>query len=111
MPSQMSGNLFPSHKLKGNHTFTTQTAITGNDEAEEDSSVKQEGDMEPSADKDVEASSRVGEMDQTIEYIICFIKVVELYQKKNKNCLGMGVLITSYETVQRRLANLPSKHL
>ena len=63
-----------------------------NDEVEEDSSVKQdeEGDAEPSVDEDVEASGRVGEMDQSIEYIIRFAKAVELYQKKNRNCFGCG---------------------
>ena len=60
-----------------------------NNKAKEDFSVKQEGEgeMEPSADKDVEASG-VGEMDQTVEYIVCFVKAVELYQKKNKNYFG-----------------------
>ena len=84
---------FPSCKLKDNHTFATWAAAVGNDEAEEVSSVKQEegeGEMEPSAEKDVEVSDGVGEMDQTVEYIIYFAKVVELYQMKNKNCFGCG---------------------
>ena len=91
MSSQMQGNLFPSLKLKGNCTFTNQAVTIGNDETEEDSSVKQEGEgeKEPSAE-DVEASGRVGEMNQTIEYINCFAIAVELYQKKNKNCFGCG---------------------
>ena len=66
----------------------------GNDEAEEDSSVKQEeeGEMELSAneDEDVEASGGIGETDQPVEYIIHFAKVVELYQKKKRNCFGCG---------------------
>ena len=91
MGFQMPGNLFPLHKLKGNCTFATQAATIRNDEVEEDSSVKQEGgEMEPSADEDVGVSGRAGEMDQSIEYIICFAKVVELYQKKNRNCFGCG---------------------
>ena len=49
-----------------------------------------EGETEPSSDKDVEASGGVGEMDKTIEYIVHFAKVVELYQKKNKDCFGCG---------------------
>ena len=40
------------------------------------------------AGEEVEASSRVGETDQSIEYIIHFTKAVELYQKKNRNCIG-----------------------
>ena len=39
---QTSGNLFPSRKLKGNHTFTAQSAIVESIGAEEDSSVKPE---------------------------------------------------------------------
>ena len=46
--------------------------------------------MEPSADEGVEAWGAVGKMDQTIEYMVCFAKVVELYQKKNKNCFWCG---------------------
>ena len=45
--------------------------------------------MEPSADEDLEASGGVEETDQTIKYIICFAKAVELYQKR-KNCFGCG---------------------
>ena len=48
-------NLFPSHKLKGNHTFTTGAATIGNDEGEADSCVRQEGEgeMETLADEEV----------------------------------------------------------
>ena len=55
------------------------------DEAKEDPGVKLEGEgeMEPSVDEDVEVSDRVGETDQSIEYIIHFAKAVALYQKKN----------------------------
>ena len=41
--SQTPGNSFPSHKLKGNCTFTVQAVTIWNDEVEEDSSAKQEG--------------------------------------------------------------------
>ena len=37
--SQTLGNLFPSQKLKGNCTFTVQSASVENNEAEEDSGV------------------------------------------------------------------------
>ena len=55
-------------------------------------SVKQEGEgqMEPSADEDEEVSGGIGEMDQTTECMVCFTKVVELCQKKNKTCFGYG---------------------
>ena len=45
---------------------------------------------EPSADKDVEESGGIGEMDQSIEYIVHFAKVIELYQKKSRNCFEYG---------------------
>ena len=58
MYSQMQGKQIPLHlpKLKGNYTFATWAVTIRNDEAEEISSVKQkgEGEMMPSADKDVE---------------------------------------------------------
>ena len=41
-----------------------------------------------SAAKEVEASSGAGETDQSIEHIICFAQVIELYHKKNRNCSG-----------------------
>ena len=90
--SQTSGNLFPSCKLKGNCTFTAQAMTVRNDEVEEDPSEKPEGEgeTEPSADKDVEVLGGIGEMDQSVECIVHFMKVVKLYQKKNRNCLGCG---------------------
>ena len=58
--------------------------------AEENPGLEQEGEVEtePSADEDVEVLGEVNEADQSIEYITHFIKVDELYQKKNKNCFG-----------------------
>ena len=90
--SQTPGNLFPSYKLKGNHTFTAQAATIGKDEVEEDTSVKQEGEgeAEPSADGDYKVSGRAGGTDQSMEYIVCFAKAVQLYLKKNRNCFGCG---------------------
>ena len=90
--SQMPENLFPSCKLKDNCTFTTQAMTIGNDEAKEDPGEKPEGEgeTESSADEDVEVSGRIGEMDQSIEYIVCFMKVIKLYQKKNRNCFRCG---------------------
>ena len=86
----MPGNLFPSHKLKGNCTFATQAVTIRNDKDEEDPGVKLEGEgeREPSADEDVEALGEV--TDQSIKNIIHFAKEAELYQKINKNCFGYG---------------------
>ena len=91
-PAQTPGNLFPSHKLKGNSTFATQAVTVRKDKAEEDPGKKPEGEgeTEPSADKDVEVLGGIGEIDQSVKYIVCFAKVVKLYQKKNRNCFGHG---------------------
>ena len=61
MYSQLPGNLFPSHKLKGNHTSAAHVVTIENDAAEEDQDVKQEGKEEtkPLADKEVEALDEV----------------------------------------------------
>ena len=92
MHSQVVGNLFPSDKLKGYCTFAAQAVTIRNDEAEGGLSVKQEGEGETGTleDKGVGVSDGVGEMDQSVEYITCFAKVVEPYQKKNKNCFSSG---------------------
>ena len=74
MHSEALGNLFPLCKLKGNPTFTAQAVTIRSDEAKEDQGVKPEGEggMKPSVDEDVEVLGRVGETDQSIEYIIHF---------------------------------------
>ena len=89
---QTSGNLFPSRKLKGNHTFTAWSAIVESIGAEEDSSVKPEGEEEAVllGEEDPETSSGVGGADQSASYIIHFANAVKLYQRKNQNYLGCG---------------------
>ena len=52
--------------------------------------LKGEGKTELSVDEDVEVLGRVGERNQSMEYIVHFAKVVELYQKKNNNQFGCG---------------------
>ena len=90
--SQTSGNLFLSCKLKGNHTFATWATTVGNNKAEEDPGKKPEGggETELSADEDVEVLGRIGERDQSVKYIVHFMKAVKLYQRKNRNCFGCG---------------------
>ena len=39
MHSQTLGDLFPFHKLKGNHTFTTRAVTTGNNEVEQEEQI------------------------------------------------------------------------
>ena len=82
--SQTPGNLFPSQKLKGRCTFTTQSATVESNKAEEDSGAKSEGEEEPepSAGEEAETSSGVG-TDHLVGYIVHFANMVELYQKKN----------------------------
>ena len=54
--SQTLGNLFPSQKLQGNHTFTAQFATVENNTTKEDLGAKPEGEgkAESSAGEDVE---------------------------------------------------------
>ena len=49
-----------------------------------------EGEAESSAGEDIETSSRVGGVDQSVWYIISVANAAELYQKKNWNCFGCG---------------------
>ena len=90
--SQTSGNLCSSQKLKGNHTFTAQSATVGNNKAEEDPCVKpeREGEAESSAGEDLETSSEVGRTNQSVGYIIHYANAVKLYPKKNQNCFRCG---------------------
>ena len=86
--SQTQGNLFPSRKLKDNHTFTAWSSTVKGNEAEEDSGTKPEGEEEAksSAGEDADTSSGVTRADQSVGYIIQFSNAVRLYQKKNQNC-------------------------
>ena len=79
------GNLYPSRKLKGSCTFTACSAILKSIGAEEDLSVKPEGEevAESSDEKDSETSTVIGGADQLVRYIVCFANVVDLYQRKN----------------------------
>ena len=64
-----------------------QSAMVESIGAEEDLSVKPEGEEEAESldEEDPETSSGIGEADQPVSYIIHFANVVELYQKKNQN--------------------------
>ena len=90
--SQTSGNLIPSKKLKGSHTFTAWSAMVESNKAAEDSVIKAEDEeeAESSAGEDSETLSGVGGADQSVGYIVCFANVVELYQRKNWNCFRCG---------------------
>ena len=82
---QTLGNLFPSRKLKGNHTFTAQSAIVESIGAEENLSVKPEGEeeAESSDEEDPETLNGIGGADQLVGYIIHFANAGKLYQRKN----------------------------
>ena len=88
---QIPGNLLPSKKLKGNHTFMAQSAKVESIGTEENLSVKPEGEEEAeSSDReDPETLSGIGGTDQLVCYIVHFASAVELYQKKNQNCFLM----------------------
>ena len=90
---QTLGNLFPSRKLKGNCTFTVQSATVESIGAEEDSSVKPEGEEEAlSLQMEKTQKPQVGLVEQIsqVGYIIHFANAVELYQRKNQNCFRCG---------------------
>ena len=84
--SQSTGNLFPSQKLEGSHTFTIQSTTVESNKAEEDSvtKVEEEEEVESSAGEDVGTSSWCGGADQTVGYIVCFANAVKLYQTKHE---------------------------
>ena len=64
----------------------------GKVKAEEDPDEKPEGEgeTEPSTDEDMKVLGGIGEMDQFVEYIGHFVKVVRLYQKKTRKCFECG---------------------
>ena len=92
--SHSQGNLFPSRKLKGSHTFTTQSTVVEDLETEEGSGPKLNGEKETesSTEEDVGMLGEVGNVDPSLGYIVWFTNAVELYQKKNCNCFGCGSL-------------------
>ena len=70
--SYSQGNLFPSRKLKGSCTFTTQSAAVEDKEAEEGSGLKLNAKQEAksSAEEDTGLSGEVGDVDQLLGYIV-----------------------------------------
>ena len=74
-------NLFPSRKIKGSHTLTSQSAILESIGAEEDLSVKPEGEEEAEStdEEDPGTLSGTGGTDQLVGYIVCFANAVEMY--------------------------------
>ena len=88
----MQENLFPSRKLKGNPTFTTQSTAVEDCETEEDSGPKRdvEKEAESSAEEDVGTTGVVGNVDPSSGYIAWFTNVVELYHKRNCNSFRCG---------------------
>ena len=92
--SHSQGNLFPSRKLKGSHTFTAQSAVVEDCQTEEDSGPKPDEEKEAkfSAEEDTGLSGKFGSADQSLGYIVQFANAVELYQKRNHDCFGCGRL-------------------
>ena len=84
-------NLFSSQKLKGNQTFTAQSATMDGNKGGEDSDAKPEKEEKVgSYTEDPEASSGFCRADQLISYIVHFGNAVELYWMKTWNCFGCG---------------------
>ena len=83
--TQTLGNLFPSQKLKGTHTFTAQSATVESNGVTEDSGMKaEEAEGAEASDKEnPETLSGFGEADQSVGYIIHFANTVKSYQKKS----------------------------
>ena len=75
--TQALGNLFPSQKLKGSHTFTASSTTLESNEAEEDSDVNPE-EAESSAGDDAEASLELEEK-TSVSWVCCPFYVVKLY--------------------------------
>ena len=74
------GNLFPSRKVKGSHTFTTQSAAVGDQETEEDSDPKPDRERMPSPLlRKTGTTGEVGNVDPSLGYIAWFANAVELY--------------------------------
>ena len=91
---QTPGNLFPSQKLKGNCTLTTQYATMKSNKAEEGMVVKPEGEeeAESSAGEDAETSSEVRGADWSVGYIIHFANAVSCIRGKTKIVSDVVVL-------------------
>ena len=90
--SHSQGNLLPSRKLMGNHTFTAQSAAVEDHKTEEDSDPKCDGEKEAesSAEEDAGMTGEVSNVDPSLGYVMWFASAVELYQKRNHNCFGCG---------------------
>ena len=86
--SHTSGNLFPSQKLKGSHTFTARSVMVESNRVPEDSGTIEE--VESFDREDPKTSGGVKGADQSLGYIVHLVSTVELYQKKNQNCFRCG---------------------
>ena len=86
--SHSQGDLFPSRKLKGSHTFIAPSALVEDHETEEGSGPEpnKEKEAESFTEEDMRMLGKVGSADQSLGYIIWFVNAVKLYQKKNCNC-------------------------
>ena len=106
------GELVPSQKLKGSHTFTAWSATVESNEAAEDSGMKakEEEEAESSAGEDSEPQVELGG-DQSFGYTVCFANVVKLYQRKIEIVLDVVVLTISWKIVWRILARPPEKQV
>ena len=78
--------------MKGNCTFTAQSAAVEECKTEEDSGPKPDGEKEAksSAGEDVGMTGKINDLDVSLGFIVQFTNVVELCQKRNCNCFRCG---------------------
>ena len=90
--SHSQGNLFPSRKLKGNHTFTAWSIAVEDNKTEEDSGPKPNGEKEaePSAEENMGMTGKVSNVDPSLGFVTQFANTLELYQKRNHSWFGCG---------------------
>ena len=76
--SHSQGNLFPSRKLEGSHTFTAWSTVVEDCDTEEDSGPKPDRKKEAksSAEEARGMSGKVGSADQSLGYIVWFANAV-----------------------------------
>ena len=104
--SHSQGNLFPSRTLKGNHTFTAQSAPVEDHKTEEDTGPKPDGEKEPksSAEEDVGMTGKVGNVDPSLGFIVHGVcQCGRVISEKELQLLSdVAAWITWWKTAQRK---------
>ena len=91
--SQTSGNLFPSEKLKGSHTFTAQSAMVESKGVAEDLGTRQRRQKRLSLQMKRTQKPQVGLVEQISQLgrLSSILPTwIKLYQRKKQHCFGCG---------------------